>query len=131
VPFHQSQREELRLMKAIQQHRHDAISSIPTATSQQDNIKSLEKLSTDAHAESAIVRQMLQSRKKHTNEFWKPRYLPPATDTKQVYPSTSELIKSSAFGKPNILKTYTVIPTFSRLSDEVGFQKPFQSHASG
>jgi hypothetical protein len=32
-----------------------------------------------------------------------------------VYPTTSELIKCSAFGKPNILETYTIIPAFSHI----------------
>jgi hypothetical protein len=100
-------------MKSIQQHRHDAIHPIPTVPLQADIIKGLEKLYT--RVELALVVQMLQNRKKHTNEFWKPRYLPPAIDPKQVYPSTSELIKRSAFGKPNILRTYTVIPAFSHI----------------
>jgi hypothetical protein len=102
-------------MKSIHQHRHDAIRRTPTAPSQADIVAGLEKLSSDTRAESAIVGQMLHHRKKHANEFWKPRYLPPSVDPKKVYPSTSELIKRSAFGKPNILKTYTVIPAFSHI----------------
>jgi hypothetical protein len=115
VPVHESQREELRLMKSIQQHRHDAILCTPTVPSQADIVAGLEKLSTDTRAESAIAGQMLQHRKKHANAFWKARYLPPTVDPKKVYPSTSELIKRSAFGKPNFLKTYTVIPAFSHI----------------
>jgi hypothetical protein len=81
----------------------------------QDLIQGLKNLLTDARAESAIIDQMHQSRQKHQHKFWKPHYLLPSTNPKQVYPSTSELVKCSAFGKPNLLKLYAVISTFSHI----------------
>ena len=113
VPVHDSQIEELKMMKEIQQHRHDAIDRTIRVPSQQDIIKSLEKLSHDSRAESAIIDKMHATRQTHQKEFWKPRYLPATVEPTTVYPSTSELVKRSAFGKPNILKSYTVVPTFS------------------
>ena len=100
-------------MKEIQQHRHDAIDRTIRVPSQQDIIQSLEKLSHDSRAESAIIDKMHTIRQTHQKEFWKPRHLLTMVELTTMYPSTSELVKRSAFGKPNILKSYTVVPTFS------------------
>jgi hypothetical protein len=57
--------------------------------------------------------KMNQNRQIHQHAFWEPYYLPTGANPKQVYPTKPELMKHSAFGKPNVLKTYNRVPAFS------------------
>ncbi len=65
--------------------------------------------------EQKLITLMCDERKKHEKTFWSVKKLPIDTDISEVYPSRGTLVKEIAFGKPNLLKSYTVTPALSQV----------------
>jgi hypothetical protein len=65
--------------------------------------------------EQKLIMLMCAEQKKNEKTFWKPKTLPVGANSNHVYPSQGKLVKETAFGKPNILKSYIVIPALSQV----------------
>ena len=65
--------------------------------------------------EQKLITLMCNKRKKHKKTFWSVKKLLIETDIHEVYPLWDTLIAETAFGKPNLIKSYTVIPALSQV----------------
>ena len=78
-------------------------------------VTTLQWYSNNRREEQKLITLMCNKRKKNEKTFWPVKKLPIETDISVVYPSRGTLIKETAFGKPNLLNSYTVVPALSQV----------------
>jgi hypothetical protein len=117
TPLPMDQVVEMDLIKQIQRHRHQAINrlKVEKVLSPKQKVAHLQSFSNNMREEQKLVKLMAEERKQNEKTFWKPKDLPGHINPSNVYPTKSQLINETAFGKPNILKSYTVIPAMQSI----------------
>jgi hypothetical protein len=98
-------------------HCEQAIQRTSTNKSPQPKqiVANLHIYSNKMREEQKIIKQMCNECKKNDKTFRKPKRLPEDIDPMNVYPSRSQLIKETSFGKPNLLKLYMVTPALQQV----------------
>jgi hypothetical protein len=125
TPLATDQATEMDILKQVQSHRQQAIQRMSTDKSPQPKqiVANLQSYSNNMREEQKLITQMCEERKKNEKTFWSPKLLPTEIDPKDVYPNRSQLIKETSFGKPNLLKSYSVTPALQQVLCHI-----FKSH---
>ena len=105
----------MELLTQIQQHRQQAIVRLPQLKIEDTKqvVTTLQSYWNNMREEQKLITPMCNERKKNEKKFWSVKKLLIETDISAVYPSRGTLIAETAFGKPHLLKSYTVVPTLS------------------
>jgi hypothetical protein len=113
----EDQKEEMNLLQQIQTHRHQAIIRLPEVKIEDTKavVGNLQFYLNNMQEQQNIVKLMCEEPKRNDKTFWQQKNLPEMVDPKTVYPSRGDLVKETAFGKPNVLKSYTVIPALPQI----------------